>query len=238
MWWCCYTHLGTPAPNLPHLVGTTTPCRGVCGGYRPREGPNHCQNLKNFQVRARSVVPKPQLQGAVPVPMGGASYDAVQHCRLEVLGHPPIQGTVLVGCRTPHADLAPSLPNWHDPLDKMALRDYDVTMAHWHGRRPRNPDSVRAHETAGRLRRRYGVSVVWYLAQYQHQNGQCAACGQPDNTRRLSLDHDHDTGQPRELLCGQCNLIAVEPDRVDAVANYLRRHRTRGVTPALHQPRT
>lgn len=61
-----------------------------------------------------------------------------------------------------------------------------------------------------------GVSVVWYLAQHQHQQGRCAICRQPERAmdalgkgvRRLAVDHDHKTGRPRALLCVSCNLLA------------------------------
>lgn len=46
------------------------------------------------------------------------------------------------------------------------------------------------------------------------QDGLCAICGRPETTRscasgeprRLSVDHDHVTGQVRGLLCHGCNV--------------------------------
>jgi len=38
------------------------------------------------------------------------------------------------------------------------------------------------------------------------QEGRCAICGEPDGLRgRLVLDHDHETGKLRGLLCDRCN---------------------------------
>ena len=38
------------------------------------------------------------------------------------------------------------------------------------------------------------------------QNGKCAICGREDNgARRFCVDHDHETGRIRGLLCGRCN---------------------------------
>ena len=43
------------------------------------------------------------------------------------------------------------------------------------------------------------------------QDNKCAICEQPETTKRydkvmeLSVDHDHETGQVRGLLCCTCN---------------------------------
>jgi len=51
----------------------------------------------------------------------------------------------------------------------------------------------------------------------QHQAGGCALCGARTgySGRRLAVDHDHDTGLVRGLLCTRCNLTV---GRVDALA--------------------
>lgn len=49
-----------------------------------------------------------------------------------------------------------------------------------------------------------GTSVVM---QYARQGGRCAICGRSegDLERSLHIDHDHETGEFRGLLCGSCN---------------------------------
>ena len=45
-----------------------------------------------------------------------------------------------------------------------------------------------------------------YDQMLSEQDGVCALCHKPDPTgRRLSVDHDHDTGRVRGLLCIRCN---------------------------------
>lgn len=45
----------------------------------------------------------------------------------------------------------------------------------------------------------------WDLV-HAHQNGLCWVCGKPNASgKRLSTDHDHDTGEFRGLLCSRCN---------------------------------
>ncbi len=49
------------------------------------------------------------------------------------------------------------------------------------------------------------------------QNGVCAICGKVQVGHRLSLDHDHETGKFRGLLCKPCN----------SALGKLERHRNR-----------
>jgi hypothetical protein len=37
------------------------------------------------------------------------------------------------------------------------------------------------------------------------QGGRCAICTRVPRARRLAVDHDHFTGEPRALLCYTCN---------------------------------
>lgn len=55
------------------------------------------------------------------------------------------------------------------------------------------------------LRRKYGMSPEAYVAIYNSQNGLCAICGQKPEDRILVVDHNHTTGEIRELLCKFCN---------------------------------
>jgi hypothetical protein len=56
------------------------------------------------------------------------------------------------------------------------------------------------------LKHRYGISLEIYRALEIGQHSECMICGQPETEgKRLSVDHDHDTGQIRGLLCRRCN---------------------------------
>ena len=37
------------------------------------------------------------------------------------------------------------------------------------------------------------------------QQGTCLICGRPPGKYRLSVDHSHETGEVRGLLCARCN---------------------------------
>jgi hypothetical protein len=73
----------------------------------------------------------------------------------------------------------------------------------------------------------YGVTVEQYEAMYAAQGGRCAVCRKATGkARRLAVDHNHATGEPRGLVCGPCNILigklADDPAAFEAIANYLR----------------
>lgn len=50
-----------------------------------------------------------------------------------------------------------------------------------------------------------------YQELFKRQGGRCRTCGRPSVSKRLAIDHDHDTGEVRGLLCPSdewgCNMI-------------------------------
>jgi hypothetical protein len=59
-----------------------------------------------------------------------------------------------------------------------------------------------------KLLRYYGITVRDYEAMFDAQRGVCAICGEPpskDRRHDLAVDHCHDTGTVRGLLCLRCN---------------------------------
>ncbi len=56
------------------------------------------------------------------------------------------------------------------------------------------------------LRKLYGMTVEEYDALFKKQGGRCAICGNIPNGKALAVDHDHNTGRVRGLLCDDCNL--------------------------------
>lgn len=53
------------------------------------------------------------------------------------------------------------------------------------------------------LKNKYNISQNDYLIMVTKQNGLCKICGKKCS---LVIDHDHETGQIRGLLCDRCNL--------------------------------
>jgi hypothetical protein len=59
------------------------------------------------------------------------------------------------------------------------------------------------------LMRKYGVTQEWYDEQLKLQDGGCKICGTKDPGKGLKhfhVDHSHETGKVRGLLCHSCNV--------------------------------
>lgn len=75
--------------------------------------------------------------------------------------------------------------------------------------------------------RDYGLTLDAYRGLLEAQHGVCAICGQVDTTAKqiLSVDHCHDTGKVRGLLCHHCNVglghFRNDPALLSRAAEYL-----------------
>jgi hypothetical protein len=73
------------------------------------------------------------------------------------------------------------------------------------------------------LKRRYGISLKEYSEMLAAQNGCCAVCKEQSD---LVVDHCHETGKVRSLLCNSCNrslgLLKEDPTRIMRLADYAR----------------
>jgi hypothetical protein len=81
------------------------------------------------------------------------------------------------------------------------------------------------------LSRRYGITAEEADHLLEKQAGMCAICGV---ALASHVDHDHETGAVRELLCFNCNgglgQFKDDPDVLRAAADYVERHRARQAT--------
>lgn len=56
------------------------------------------------------------------------------------------------------------------------------------------------------LYKKYSISQLEYDKLLTEQDRKCAICKQPESTdKSLAVDHNHETGQIRGLLCQKCN---------------------------------
>lgn len=92
--------------------------------------------------------------------------------------------------------------------------------------------SDRNRERVYKMRSRYGIGPDDYERMHAEQEGLCAICREPETarhasgaTKALSVDHCHDTGRVRGLLCHRCNRVLglLNEDRalLTAATDYL-----------------
>lgn len=105
-------------------------------------------------------------------------------------------------------------------------------------RRLRKQESAKAHPLRGNRQRarnlmvNYGLTIEQADAMVAAQGNLCAICGEPpkpDGVRsasRLHIDHDHESGRVRGLLCNHCNrgigAFRDRPELLELAILYLR----------------
>lgn len=128
-------------------------------------------------------------------------------------------------------------PEWHEQEKerkrerRRVRREIDPE---WCNReRERGREYVRKYRE--RLRQlKYGLVEGEYEKMFSDQNGVCVICGKPETRKlygaitALAVDHDHETGEVRGLLCGKCNLgLGQIGDVLEEAQNYLKAFRRR-----------
>lgn len=84
-------------------------------------------------------------------------------------------------------------------------------------------------------RRSLGITLEWLRDMHERQEGCCGICSIPISLDRNApnpghVDHDHTNGNPRQLLCGNCNrglgLFFDNPEFLREAADYIEFHRS------------
>lgn len=102
--------------------------------------------------------------------------------------------------------------------------------------RLKNPDKELLKGRKHSLKNKFGLSLDCYEELNQSQGDACAICKKKEsainhvtkNVRALSVDHCHDTGKVRGLLCSKCNFGVGYFDNsieyLESAIDYLRPH--------------
>ncbi len=124
--------------------------------------------------------------------------------------------------------------NWVEATRSATTENYkqvrNTYMKEW---RENNPDKVKAN----RLKQYFGISLEIYRGMLEAQGGLCAICREGEKaknkatneTMALCVDHNHETGEVRGLLCINCNKgighLKDDAERVMSAAIYLEKHK-------------
>jgi hypothetical protein len=98
------------------------------------------------------------------------------------------------------------------------------------------------------LNYKYGITLEEYDYMFKVQNGVCAICNEPETkidprsgeVKILSVDHCHNSGEVRALLCDDCNVslgkMKDNPTRLGKAAEYIRSACEHSGKDCLHDP--
>lgn len=92
--------------------------------------------------------------------------------------------------------------------------------------RRKNREKVAVASAAKHLRAKYGITPELRVAIYLAQGGSCAIClkALPPRGRRTHVDHCHETGTVRGILCNQCNWLLskfdADPEMLVRITNH------------------
>lgn len=115
-------------------------------------------------------------------------------------------------------------------------RNKDAIAAKQRERVAANPEKYRTYFRNYHIKKTYGITPEQYASMLAEQNGGCAICGRgPNGTnhveRDLLIDHDHETGAVRGLLCNNCNagmgIIGDTAEHLEAAIAYLRKYQSK-----------
>ena len=97
-----------------------------------------------------------------------------------------------------------------------------------------NHEKVREYK----ILKNFGVTYHKYEEMHKQQKGLCAICQKPElalmfgKEMKLAVDHDHNTGTVRGLLCCNCNrgigLLKDNPEWLRRAAEYIEKDRPEG----------
>lgn len=98
-----------------------------------------------------------------------------------------------------------------------------------------NPEKSYSSTRKRNLKHKYGISLEKYEEMLTEQEGKCAICKATENNTtgnrkdwNFAVDHDHETGKIRGLLCNSCNrgigLLKDNPELLRKAAEYVETH--------------
>jgi len=90
------------------------------------------------------------------------------------------------------------------------------TGSNWKKSHPREAKEL---DRENKLRMKYRITMQDYDSMFSHQAGKCAICGRADLI--LSVDHDHNTGVIRGLLCLPCNSALAWLERLGSNSEWV-----------------
>lgn len=101
------------------------------------------------------------------------------------------------------------------PCKRIKNREYNKNNKYKNSLKNKKYDKNNKDKIRNRvLEKKYNITLDQYKQMLVSQNGVCAICGKPETKthhisnkiKDLAVDHNHQTGEVRQLLCCECNL--------------------------------
>ena len=91
-----------------------------------------------------------------------------------------------------------------------------------------NKEKIKTYYKQHRLKQKYNLSRDEYNEMLSNQEGKCGIC--KEVMIKICVDHNHNTGAVRELLCDRCNTafgsFKEDPSILRAAAIYAEKYNT------------
>lgn len=91
----------------------------------------------------------------------------------------------------------------------------------------RHPEKRKLYTRNSRIRA-YGIEPEIYYEMLENQGHRCAICNAKSERRAMNIDHNHESGKVRGLLCDGCNLSLGHLERnewVEKAKQYLTKYK-------------
>lgn len=102
-------------------------------------------------------------------------------------------------------------------------------------KRKLDPEKESIRTRKRHYKNKYGITLDQYNKMFEKQKGLCAICNKSQRRYstsgniRLAVDHNHNTGKVRELLCTECNVgigyAQDNPEILKSMIAYLEKHK-------------
>jgi len=113
---------------------------------------------------------------------------------------------------------------WRNALPEDKKNELTKKSSSW---RAANPERQKKSWKSWWLKTNYGITIEDYDEMVEAQEGRCLICIEP--TDKLVVDHDHETGKVRGLLCSACNTgighLKDSTERLFSAIDYLTKSR-------------
>jgi len=115
-----------------------------------------------------------------------------------------------------------------DKYRKDGLRSWCMICNRICSKEYRKTDKAKTAHKENKLRYNYGITLDDKWQMFADQRGCCAICGKGKHIRKLYIDHNHESGKVRGLLCNRCNTGMGYVDNIELLEKmitYREKHR-------------